>query len=116
MPKLTTWKNKTLPISGELNAQKHGLTLFPTAYFNQDEIIKKVQEIIENESRINDAKSLKEKQNPSHQPKIEKSCDLCTERFTVNSDFEIQTSSQHEAKKQNDCNVCGKTFLLKWRL
>ena len=43
-------------------------------------------------------------------------CRLCDKRFNRNSDFEIHMVDQHDAKKDFECDLCGKTFLLQWRL
>ena len=45
-----------------------------------------------------------------------KKCKICDEKFSKNSDFEMHMVDQHEAKKNFECESCGKTFLLQWRL
>ena len=45
-----------------------------------------------------------------------KKCNLCDETFARNSDFENHMVDTHEAEKKFECEVCGKRFLLQWRL
>ena len=45
-----------------------------------------------------------------------KKCKLCDESFTRSSDFENHMVDKHDTDKMYTCEVCGKKFLLKWRL
>ena len=47
---------------------------------------------------------------------FEKKCNICHQTFKANSDFEKHMVDSHEAEKTFNCEVCGKTFLLSWRL
>ena len=43
-------------------------------------------------------------------------CALCDDTFTINSDLEAHMMTQHPETKNHNCDKCGKTFVLKWRL
>ena len=43
-------------------------------------------------------------------------CKVCEEAFTKNSDLELHLKNVHEEKENHECDKCGKTFVLKWRL
>ena len=47
---------------------------------------------------------------------VEKLCTICSETFPRNSDFEAYMTEKHEAEKTFGYDVCGKMFLLQWRL
>ena len=47
---------------------------------------------------------------------IEKKCNACDLTFKTNSDFENHMVETHDAEKTFKCEVCGKMFLLAWRL
>ena len=43
-------------------------------------------------------------------------CGECGEIFDKNSDFEVHMEEAHKVNKKFKCEVCGKMFLLEWRL
>ena len=45
-----------------------------------------------------------------------KSCTMCEETFVYNADLEKHMNNEHNASKDFECTVCGKRFLLEWRL
>ena len=45
-----------------------------------------------------------------------KKCKLCDETFTKNSDFENHMVDKHDVEKKFECEICGKKFLLQWRM
>ena len=47
---------------------------------------------------------------------FQKKCDKCGEIFDKNSDFEIHMEEVHKVDKIFKCELCGKIFLLEWRL
>ena len=47
---------------------------------------------------------------------FEKICDVCSKTFQRNSDFENHMIDKHDVEKSFECDICRKTFLLKWRL
>ena len=47
---------------------------------------------------------------------VEVSCKICAESFVKNSDLEEHIRNLHEDKEKHECDECGKTFVLKWRL
>ena len=47
---------------------------------------------------------------------IAKHCNLCDEKFGKNCELEKHMNTEHKAPKEFSCNICSKTFHLKWRL
>ena len=45
-----------------------------------------------------------------------KYCTLCETTFVYNADLEKHMNNEHNAPKDFECTVCGKRFLLEWRL
>ena len=43
-------------------------------------------------------------------------CKKCETTFERNSDLEVHITNNHEGTDQHSCDICGKTFVLKWRL
>ena len=43
-------------------------------------------------------------------------CKLCEETFDKNSDLEGHIKTCHDESEIHECEDCGKTFALKWRL
>ena len=43
-------------------------------------------------------------------------CNQCDKTFSRNCDLEIHIEKVHENAKKHECNSCGKTFVLKWRV
>ena len=54
-------------------------------------------------------------ENDSHIVKNKK-CKLCEGTFSKNSEFETHMVEEHTVEKSFECQFCGKTFLLEWRL
>ena len=54
-------------------------------------------------------------ENDSHIVKNKK-CKLCEGTFSKNSEFETHMVEEHNVEKSFECEFCGKTFLLEWRL
>ena len=59
-------------------------------------------------------KSLKVHIKASHPQTIK--CNLCEETFEQNSDLERHIEEEHEKNRKYECDKCGKTFALRWRL
>ena len=49
-----------------------------------------------------------------HQQEIK--CKLCKNSFEKYSDLEIHIKAKHETYRKYECEPCGKTFALRWRL
>ena len=47
---------------------------------------------------------------------FKKNCNLCDETFSRNSEFENHMVEKHDVQKTFECSICGKRFLLQWRL
>ena len=47
---------------------------------------------------------------------VEVNCKVCEEVFKKNSDLEVHLKTFHGEKENHECDQCGKTFVLKWRL
>ena len=43
-------------------------------------------------------------------------CNVCETSFDKNSDLEVHIKMCHESIAQHPCDLCGKTFVMKWRL
>ena len=59
--------------------------------------------------------SLKKNPEKAHSP-CGKSCSECKEKFSKNCDLENHMVEVHGCEKLHSCEICGKSFLLKWRL
>ena len=46
----------------------------------------------------------------------EKECRICKQTFSKNSELEVHMNKSHSDSTQFKCEVCGKAFVLKWRL
>ena len=47
---------------------------------------------------------------------VQQTCSQCGEVFSKNSDFEIHMEENHNVDKNFKCDICGKLFVLEWRL
>ena len=63
---------------------------------------------------FNSKKSLNLHVKKMHPQKMK--CRLCEETFDENIKLERHISLHHESTEKFDCNECGKSFVLKWRL
>ena len=43
-------------------------------------------------------------------------CMHCDETFSRNCELESHIEKEHESAQKHECNICGKTFILKWRM
>ena len=80
-------------------------------------LLKKDEEFKEMTVKLSTTSSRHENvSNPENKNSFEKKCNECGEVLTRNSDFEKHMQEKHDAKKTFECDVCGKMFLLEWRL
>ena len=63
---------------------------------------------------FNSKKDLKLHTKRDHPQEIK--CKLCDNVFERNSDLEVHIKENHEANRKSECEICGKTFALRWRL
>ena len=49
-----------------------------------------------------------------HQTKIK--CNDCDKEFTKNCELEVHVINEHQSVQKFQCDLCDKTFVLKWRL
>ena len=56
---------------------------------------------------------LKKHIKETHPSKIE--CQKCDKVFTKNCQLEVHIKNQHDIEKEYTCELCDKTFVLKWR-
>ena len=69
------------------------------------------------EKKLDDTKELADKeQRPSASCHFIVGCKICKETFAKNSDLEIHIKNTHENTDVYDCDICEKSFSLKWRL
>ena len=40
----------------------------------------------------------------------------CDESFSRNCDLEMHVKENHENAEKHECNICGKSFVLEWRM
>ena len=59
-------------------------------------------------------KSLKQHAQSTHPRKIK--CKLCQSTFDKNCNLEEHMKTSHEERENFECEECGKTFVLQWRL
>ena len=59
-------------------------------------------------------KSLKQHAQSTHPRKIK--CKLCESTFDKNCNLEEHMKTSHEEQEHFECEECGKTFVLQWRL
>ena len=59
-------------------------------------------------------KELKKHIKEKHPVKLK--CKVCEEAFEKNSDLELHLKNMHGEKENHECDQCGKTFVLEWRL
>ena len=43
-------------------------------------------------------------------------CKLCPETFELNCDLEVHVKRNHVSEEKFDCDICGKSFALEWRM
>lgn len=63
---------------------------------------------------FNSKKDIKMHSKRVHLPEIK--CKLCENIFERYCDLEVHIKANHEANRKYECETCGKTFALRWRL
>ena len=66
------------------------------------------------EESFQSKKLLKAHVNTVHRKLVK--CNVCEETFDENFNLELHIRSKHEESRNLECNECGKTFVLMWRL
>ena len=59
-------------------------------------------------------KTLKKHHQSKHTPRIK--CKSCDKTFAKTCDLELHINENHDLVEHLECDHCGKTFVLKWRL
>ena len=73
--------------------------------------------IVSLEIDIDNVKKCPKPQIPSQMTSSRsKKCGECGESFSKNCELEIHIENVHGKEKEHECETCGKTFHLKWRL
>ena len=66
------------------------------------------------ETPVESEKELKKHIKDKHP--VEVKCKVCDESFTKNSDLEVHLKNLHKERESHECDQCGKSFVLEWRL
>ena len=107
---------KVSSLEAELKTSNCRIESLENWMIKSDELIKSNQKCIENYRKEN--VETKEKIESSNVPEKYSMMkfNLCDEVFRKNSDFENHMVDQHAVEKNFECGICGKKFLLQWRL
>ena len=66
------------------------------------------------EKHFSSKRNLKKHRSEVHTTKI--NCSKCKLTFLKNSDLELHIKTEHDTTVKHSCGICGKLFMLEWRL
>ena len=77
---------------------------------------KDIEECSKHASVLSEQKENSINQNEAAPKSVQQKCKKCGKLFSKNSDFEHHLEVEHNVDKSFRCELCGKGFVLEWRL